>query len=134
MKASTPAIPPQFFSISPKLLNSYPDDRHTVELSQHRQNNLFDQLPHFMNSNSDYQFKFVVESRDDTGEIMDLISRFGIPRDEVCLLPQATTARELSSRGRIVAASCRNEGLNFSGRLHIAALGQRARHVRMACR
>ncbi len=71
MKASTPAIPPQFFSISPKLLNSYPDDRHTVELSQHRQNNLFDQLPHFMNSNSDYQFKFVVESRDDTGEIME---------------------------------------------------------------
>ena len=72
-----------------------------------------------MNSNSDYQFKFVVESRDDTGEFMNLISRFGIPRDEISRMSRASIARKLSSRGRIVAAIYLDEGLNFSGRLHI---------------
>ena len=76
-----------------------------------------------MKSDSDYQFKFVVESRDNTEEILELISRFEIPRSKVCLMPQATTTRELSSRGRTVAAICRDEGLNFSGRLHIELWG-----------
>ena len=116
-------VRPQFFSISPKLRNSYPGAEHPSEQTLHSRNNQFDHLPEFVDSGVDYQFKFVVETDSDTPEILELIDHFRIRRDKVTLMPQATTAEELVARGRLVASICRREGLTFTGRLHIELWG-----------
>ena len=115
-------VKPDFFSISPKLRNSYPWDHHS-ELAVHQSNNRNDLLPLFLGSSADCQFKFVVEGEGDVPEILDLIREQRIPRHKVCLMPQAVTADELLERGRLVAAICKRESLNFTGRLQIELWG-----------
>ena len=115
-------VKPDFFSISPKLGNSYPWE-HDSELALHQSNNRNDLLPLFLESGADCQFKFVVEGERDLPEILDLIHRQRIPRHKVCLMPQAVAPAELVERGRRVAAICKRESLNFSGRLQIELWG-----------
>ena len=116
-------VKPQFFSISPKMRNSYPSAKYPSELALHSGNNRRSRLPEFVKSGVDYQFKFVVEADSDTAEILELVDHLEIPRHKVNLMPQARTAEELAERGRLVASICRREGLTFTGRLHIELWG-----------
>lgn len=116
-------VRPDFFSISPKLQNSYPTREHDKELRIHRANNTCDQLSRFVDSGVDYQFKFVIRDDGDTAEVLSTISRFRIDREKVFLVPEATSAEQLKSRALVVSDICKREGLAYSGRLQIDLWG-----------
>jgi 7-carboxy-7-deazaguanine synthase len=116
-------IKPDFFSISPKLHNSFPGKEHDRELKIHRSNNTFAQLPRFIDSGIDYQFKFVVQSASDGEELLSLISEFRIDREKVFLVPEGISVEQLKSRAQMVADICKKEGLAYSARLQIDLWG-----------
>ena len=118
-------VRPDFFSLSPKLRNSYPSKEDDRELRIHRSNNTFDQLRRFIDSGVDYQFKFVVQGDDDTEEILSVINRFRIDKEKVFLMPEGTSVEPLKSRALVVSDICKREGLAYSARLQIDLWGNR---------
>lgn len=70
-------------------------------------------------------FKFVVGTPTDVREVVEFLSRVGIPHDRVYLMPQATSSRELRIRGRFLVEACIEHDLRLSSRLQIALWGAR---------
>ena len=118
-------VRPDFFSVSPKLGNSYPGAEHRGERELHMRNNHFDELPSFMLSGIDFQMKFVVQDENDAAEILAIVERFDIPRGRVFLMPEGIDAEQLLAREPAVARICEREGYNYTGRLHIEQWGNR---------
>ena len=118
-------VKPDFFSISPKLRNSYPGEEHESERALHTRNNRYSRLPEFLGSGVDYQLKFVIQSEDDAPEILALVERFDLPRRRVLLMPEGVNAEQLEAREPIVARICEREGYRYTGRLHIETWGNR---------
>lgn len=114
---------PDLFSLSPKLANSRPGSEHPHERELHDRNNRLDLLPRFLDAGCEVQLKFVVQDASDLAEILDLVRRLGLPRERVYLMPEGVTAEVLAARGRLVAGLCRQEGLNYTGRMHIELWG-----------
>jgi 7-carboxy-7-deazaguanine synthase len=103
------------WNVSPKLANS------GNSLSAREKSecyNLFGQL-----SNS--YFKFVVENSEDLGEILELVAKYGIPRDRVILMPESTSPESLREKSAWLAEVCRSEGFRFTTRLHIILYGNK---------
>jgi 7-carboxy-7-deazaguanine synthase len=72
------------------------------------------------------QLKFVVESPQDIGEIQRVLSELGaVGPERVLLMPQAATIEELRARSPMVAELCKQTGLRFGPRLHVALWGSR---------
>lgn len=67
--------------------------------------------------------KFVVESAGDSEEILALVRELDWPAERVCLMPQATSASELTQRSGFVAELCQRAGFRFSPRLHVLLWG-----------
>ncbi len=116
-------VQPQFYSISPKLRNSYPGTDYRKEQRIHNSNNTYDALAQFVDCGLDYQFKFVVQGEADTDEIVDLVSRFDVPPERVYLMPEGVNESDLQARSRVIAEICKREGFNFTGRLQIYLWG-----------
>jgi len=117
-------VKPDLFSISPKLLNSYPEldaEGH----SRHVQNNTYENLSRFINSGIDYQFKFVVCNEEDLGEIRELVNNFSIPREKVFLMPEGITSEQLKEKRLWIAEICKKEKFIMTGRLHIDIWGNK---------
>jgi 7-carboxy-7-deazaguanine synthase len=73
-----------------------------------------------------YQVKFVVESPQDIAGIQRMLDELGpVDPERVLLMPQAATAEELQARSPMVAELCRQTGLRFGQRLHVALWGSR---------
>ncbi|MBP7050700.1 MAG: 7-carboxy-7-deazaguanine synthase QueE [Phycisphaerae bacterium] len=71
-----------------------------------------------------YQFKFVIESAQDLGEVRGLLERLpSVDSERVLLMPQARTREELLARGPMVAELCRQTGFRFCDRLHVFLWG-----------
>lgn len=103
------------WNVSPKISNS----GNSVSLREKPEcYQFFRSLP---NSN----FKFVVENKDDLGEILELVRKYDIPRDKVILMPESTSPESLREKSSWLAEICRNEGFRFSTRLHILLYGNR---------
>lgn len=117
-------VRPDFFSISPKLAHSQPDDVRQRRL--HDRNNRHTPLHQFVSRGPHLQIKFVVQSEADLVEILRLIETYHLPREEVYLMPEGTDDETLHDRGVIVAEICRREGLSFTGRMHIELWGHRS--------
>lgn len=66
----------------------------------------------------DAVFKFVVTAAD-VDEVHDLIERFGIPAEQVMLMPAGQTREQLADTGPAVAETCKAEGWRYSPRAHI---------------
>jgi len=118
-------LQPDLFSLSPKLNNSRPGIEQAEARALHDRNQDLDVLPKFLETGCDVQVKFVVEGAADLPEILDLVERWQLPRDQVYLMPQCISGDTLVERGRVIADLCRQEGFNFSGRLHIELWGNK---------
>ena len=70
-------------------------------------------------------FKYVVEDREDLGEILELVAKYAIPRDRVIMMPESTSPELLREKSAWLAEICRNEGFRFSTRLHIILYGNK---------
>lgn len=114
---------PDLFSLSPKLSNSRPGADEPAARSLHDRNQRLDLVPLFLDNGCDVQVKFVVETAQDLPEILALVDRWQVPRDQVWLMPQGVDGNALIERGRIIAELCRQHGFNFTGRMQIELWG-----------
>jgi len=118
-----PELRPDLFSLSPKLANSLPSTDHGAARALHERNRKLDVVPRFLDNGCDVQVKFVVESAADLPEIIGLVARWQLPRDQVYLMPQCISGNVLIEKGRLVADMCGQEGFNFTGRMQIELWG-----------
>ena len=70
-------------------------------------------------------FKFVVAERADLGEIAELVSKYGIPRERVLLMPEGRTAATLQRREPWLSRVWIEQGFRYTPRLHILLWGDR---------
>lgn len=115
-------------SISPKLSNSTPADRHLAE--QHERDRLNvaaiqAYLVQAREKQTDIQLKFVLEKPQDLSEVVEtLASLEGLfESSDVLLMPQAVNRRQLARRSGWVAELCRQHGYRFCTRLQISLYG-----------
>lgn len=64
--------------------------------------------------------KFVVDRPQDLDEILDFVSRYGVPAKKVTLMPQATTTKKLRAKSAWLAGLAKKRGFGFSTRLQVA--------------
>jgi len=103
------------FNVSPKTSNSAVEERLRIRESA---------LEALVCSQKAW-FKFVIAGDSDIREVEDLISRFGLPRERVLLMPEGTDAPSLLERGRWLADICKEKGFRFTPRLHILLFGNK---------
>lgn len=73
-------------------------------------------------------FKFVVVEPGDVSELEELITRYGVPRGRVILMPEGTDKKTLAARSTWLVEYCRELGFRYSTRLQILLWGdQRGR-------
>jgi len=68
-------------------------------------------------------FKFVVSSRDELGEILALLKKISLPPDRVFLMPKANSVIELEANQAETAALAQSHGFRYSDRLHLRLFG-----------
>lgn len=115
-------------SLSPKLLNSAPDERLGVAWrKKHEQlrwqpNVVREWIDHYP-----YQFKFVVSQPSDLSEIEGMLTSLGrdIPRERVLLMPEGTTLETIRSRAGWLGELCKARGYRYAHRLHIELYGNK---------
>ena len=101
------------WNVSPKLENSSnPHDGRVASLA----------IEAFQKMECAY-FKFVLVTQQDVDEVERLVSKYMIRRDRVILMPEGTTASELSNRADWVAALSIQHGFRYSPRLQISLWG-----------
>ncbi len=113
------------FSISPKLKNSFPKkEENPKEFKIHTKNNNFENLDSFVKSDLNYQFKFVVEGRDDVPEIRSLVEKYNIPNEKVFIMPEGVEREVIQSRLLELAEICKEENWILTNRLHVQIWGK----------
>lgn len=70
-------------------------------------------------------FKFVISSSKDIAEVISIIKSYSISPDRVYLMPLGKTIEELGVTTSIVKTIARDEGFNFSSRLHVETWGSK---------
>jgi 7-carboxy-7-deazaguanine synthase len=103
------------FNVSPKISNSLIEEGVRIRP---------DSLRAFVRSQKAW-FKFVVCDKADVTEIEEMLSKFGIPRDRVMLMPEGIDAATLLERSRWLVEICKEKGFRFSMRLHILLYGNK---------
>jgi len=112
-------------SVSPKLANSTPRSREGGKFAESHEKNRIDleTIRRFM-AFGDYQLKFVVETREDVGEIDELLSQIGeVDPCNVLLMPQGVKTNELGARAVWLVQQCKDRGFRFCPRLQIHLFG-----------
>jgi organic radical activating enzyme len=69
------------------------------------------------------QFKFVIATKEEVAEVLDISNRFGIARDRITIMPEGTDAETLTSRALWLVECAREAGLRFGTRLHVYIWG-----------
>jgi len=116
--AFIPDMPCDLMSISPKLSNSTPSDRHLAAI--HEGSRLDITVLQELIANYRYQLKFVVDSQGDLPEIQRTIEKIGnVDSQKVMLMPQAATRHELMAKSPMVVDMCKSTGFAFCQRLQI---------------
>lgn len=73
----------------------------------------------------DYQVKFVMNSPDDAGEIIDAISELELPPEHVWIMPQSRSPEELQAQSAWISRWCLETGFHFCDRAHLRWYGAR---------
>jgi len=121
-------VPCDLASISPKLSNSTPREGEIENrwIAKHDAMRLSPEvLQAWIDGGYDYQFKFVVSTVSDLGEIRSLLTSIGreIPPHLVLLMPEGTDVATLQSRNEMLLDLCKHYGYRFCTRLHIGLFG-----------
>lgn len=112
-------------SLSPKLGNSTPEAGVPAALRQrHETQRLQPAVIRQWIDHYDYQLKFVVCSRPDIAEILDLLEKLGggVAPEKVLLMPEGVDSQAFANVADIIAA-CKEHGFRFCDRLHIRLYG-----------
>jgi 7-carboxy-7-deazaguanine synthase len=127
-------IPPEgiacdLASISPKLGNSTPFTGEIDETWRLKHDHLRfqpDVLEAWASCYS-FQFKFVIQSNEDVGEMEDLISQIPIPipAHKIQLMPEGTSVASLRDKTDFIVGLCKDRGYRFSNRLHVELFGNK---------
>lgn len=111
-------------SLSPKLSNSTPDGR---EREKHERLRLQPEVIYEWINWYNYQLKFVISSKEDLQEIMDLLVSTKafevIEREKIMLMPEGTNVDTLRSRSKMVSDICKDYGWRYCQRLQIDLYG-----------
>lgn len=115
-------------SLSPKLLNSAPDDR--LSPAWRRKHEALRWQPEVVRAWVDaytYQFKFVVAQPSDIDEIETMLASLhrDIPRSRVLLMPEGTTVEKIRSRAAWLSELCKARGYRYAHRLHLELYGNK---------
>ncbi len=115
-------------SLSPKLLNSAPDDR--LSPAWRRKHEALRWQPEVVRAWVDaytYQFKFVVAQPSDIDEIETMLASLHreIPRSRVLLMPEGTTVEKIRSRAAWLSELCKARGYRYAHRLHLELYGNK---------
>jgi organic radical activating enzyme len=68
-------------------------------------------------------FKYVVQDEDDVAEVQALVSRYGLPRDRIILMPEARDREGLLRRSEWLVGRCKSKSYVFSTRLQVLLWG-----------
>ena len=115
-------------SLSPKLLNSAPDDR--LSPAWRRKHEALRWQPEVVRAWVDaytYQFKFVVAQPSDIDEIETMLASLHreIQRSRVLLMPEGTTVEKIRSRAAWLSELCKARGYRYAHRLHLELYGNK---------
>jgi 7-carboxy-7-deazaguanine synthase len=114
-------------SMSPKLAHSTPWGRAKGKFGQtHEARRLnFEVIQQFIDC-YDYQLKFVVNQKEDFGEIEEILQRLArVQTSRVLIMGQGQTARELRDKAKWIIELCKHYGFGYTPRLHIELFGNR---------
>lgn len=115
-------------SLSPKLLNSAPDDR--LSLTWRRKHESLRWQPDVVRAWIDaypYQFKFVVAQPGDVDEIEGMLASLGrdIPRHKVLLMPEGISLEAIRAKAGWLGELCKARGYRYAHRLHLELYGNK---------
>jgi 7-carboxy-7-deazaguanine synthase len=115
-------------SLSPKLSNSTPTERHRPGGGRYSaRHERFRDNPATvwqLTDGYDYQIKFVVDRPEDLAEIDEYLTRYGhLDRGRVFLMPQARSAAELAEKIPWLEREAGARGVRVSPRLHVERWG-----------
>ena len=112
-------------SISPKLSNSTPVDREDGRWAdRHEASRINVDVIRRLMSLGDYQLKFVIDKATDLAEVDELLLQVGTcDPNNVLLMPQGITAKELAAKKRWLVELCKDRGFRYCPRLHIELFG-----------
>ena len=68
-------------------------------------------------------FKFVIAAESDIDEVSSLADQYGIPSEQVLLMPEGRTADALNRKSEWISEACVKHGFRFTTRLHIILWG-----------
>jgi 7-carboxy-7-deazaguanine synthase len=114
-------------SMSPKLANSTPWHREKGQFAKMHDSSRLNLtvIQEFVNS-YDYQLKFVVQQKDDFGEIQEIVGGLkNVDPTRVLIMAQGTTPRALRAKTPWIVELCKNYGFGYTPRLHIDLFGNR---------
>lgn len=118
------AVECDLMSISPKLINSTPNEREGGRWATQHERIRYqpDVLKQLMAAYS-YQLKFVVTAWDDIAEIDVICHEIGAPAKNVILMPEGIDHAVLRQRALWITEACKQRGYRFSPRLHVELWG-----------
>lgn len=102
-------------NVSPKLANS----------GMKREQRIREEILIELAGTAKADFKFVADTEDDLGEILEIVALAGLPADRVFLMPRGTTVEAIDARSAWVVGQCQAHGFRFSDRLHVRLFGSR---------
>jgi 7-carboxy-7-deazaguanine synthase len=114
-------------SMSPKLRNSTPWKKAAGTFAaMHEARRLNFEVQQQFVDRYDYQFKFVVEEKQDFEEIRAIISKLKrVDPTHVLIMAQGTTRLQLRRKAQWIVECCKEYGYGFTPRLHIDLFGHR---------
>jgi len=77
----------------------------------------------FFSKQKNCYFKYVIENEDDLIEINNLIEKYGLVRDRIMLMTQASTKEEMAEREKAVFFLSKKNNLSYSPRMHVVKWG-----------
>jgi 7-carboxy-7-deazaguanine synthase len=120
------AIACDLASLSPKLLNSAPDDR--LSLTWRRKHEALRWQPEVVRAWTEvypYQLKFVIAEPADVDELEGMLAslKAEIPPHKVLLMPEGVTPGALRARAGWLGELCKTRGYRYAHRLHVDLYG-----------
>lgn len=115
-------------SLSPKLLNSLPDERFSQsQRDSHRRLRWQPDIIKQWIDSYDFQLKYVVTGEADLAEIQEQVRCLDrrIPPDRVLLMPEGISGAALDERQELITDICKRFGYRYCDRLQIRLYGNK---------
>lgn len=116
-------------SLSPKLNNSTPEkgsiDPAWIKRHEETRTKSTQVLREWINSSKDYQFKFVISTRQDFNQVVQMMkeSFSDVPCWKIQVMPEGTDIPTIVNRRNMLVDFCKESGYRLSDRLHIHLFG-----------